>query len=137
VRTGDGNPNPIALAKNIRCGINIKNQLFRLTRGKRGIVLLVGSAPHLIKAGFELALDLATQLDFLFEKGNFDQRRLLRGNVLKRLYVEEGRINRAELNAPFDVITRANGSGAVPSGGAEVSIGRTIKDFDLTFSLSI
>ncbi len=72
---------------------------------------------HLVKADFELALDLATQLDFLFENGNFDQRRLLCETVLKRLYVEEGRITRAELNAPFAIIARANGSGTVTSGG--------------------
>ncbi len=72
---------------------------------------------HLIKADFEVALQLATQFDFLFEKGNFDQRRLLCETVLKRLYVEEGRITRAEFNAPFAIIARANGSGAVPNGG--------------------
>jgi len=29
---------------------------------------------HLIKADFEIALQLAIELDFLFEKGNFDER---------------------------------------------------------------
>ncbi len=72
---------------------------------------------HLIKADFEVALQLATQFVFLFEKGNFDQRRLLCETVLKRLYVEEGRITRAEFNAPFAIIARANGSGAVTNGG--------------------
>jgi hypothetical protein len=38
---------------------------------------------------------------------------------LKRLYVEDGRITRQEYNAPFAIIARANGSGAVTSGGAE------------------
>ena len=42
----------------------------------------------LIKADFEVALQLATQFDFLYEKGNFDQRRLLCEMVLKRVYVE-------------------------------------------------
>ncbi len=32
---------------------------------------------HLVKADFEIALQLATELDFLFTKGNFDERRLL------------------------------------------------------------
>jgi len=72
---------------------------------------------HLVKGDFELALDLSTQIDFLFENGNFDQRRLLCETVLKRLDVEKGRITRAEFNAPFAIIARANGSGAVESGG--------------------
>ena len=46
----------------------------------------------MVKADFEVALQLATQLDFLFEKGNFDQKRLLGETVLKRLYVEDGKI---------------------------------------------
>lgn len=32
---------------------------------------------HLVKADFEVALQLATELDFLFEKGTFDERRLI------------------------------------------------------------
>jgi hypothetical protein len=59
------------------------------------------------------------QLDFLFENGNFDQRRLLGETILKRLDVENGRITRADFNAPFAIIDRASGSGAVSSGGAE------------------
>jgi hypothetical protein len=74
---------------------------------------------HLIKADFEVALELATQLDFLYNNGNFDQRRLLCETVLKRIYVEDGRITKTEFNAPFAIIARANGSGTVPSGGAE------------------
>ena len=74
---------------------------------------------HLIRADFEVALELATQFDFLYQNGNFDQRRLLCETVLKRLYVEDGRITRQEYNAPFAIIARANGSGAVTSGGAE------------------
>jgi len=72
---------------------------------------------HLIKADFEVALELATQLDFLYNNGNFDQRRLLCETVLKRIYVEDGRITKTEFNAPFAIIARANGSGTVPSGG--------------------
>lgn len=29
---------------------------------------------HLVKADFEIALQLANELDFLFDKGNFDER---------------------------------------------------------------
>ena len=75
---------------------------------------------HLVKADFEIALQLATELDFLFEKGTFDERRLLCETVFKRLYVEEGRITKAELNAPFAIIAAsAKGSESVLSGGAE------------------
>ena len=80
-----------------------------------GYILL--QRQNLVKVDFEIALELATQLDFFFEKGDFDEKRLLCENVLKRLYVEDGRITRAELNAPFAIIARANGSGAITSGG--------------------
>ncbi len=73
---------------------------------------------HLVKADFEIALQLATELDFLFEKGTFDEKRLLCETVFKRLYVEEGRITKAELNAPFAIITAsAKGSESVLNGG--------------------
>ena len=71
-----------------------------------------------MQADFEVALELATQLDFLFEKGTFDERRLICETVFKRLYVEEGRVTKAELNAPFAIIAAsAKGSGAVTNGG--------------------
>jgi site-specific DNA recombinase len=72
---------------------------------------------HLVKADFEVALQLATQFDYLYEKGNFDQRRLLCETVLKRLYIEDGKVTRPEYNAPFAIIARASGSGAVSYGG--------------------
>ena len=90
---------------------------------------------HLIKADFEVALQLATQFDYMYDNGNFDQRRLLCETVLKRLYVEDGKITREpEYNAPFAIIARANGSGAVTSGGDGVTIGRT---FELEFSFTL
>lgn len=77
---------------------------------------------HMVKADFEIALQLATQFDFLFEKGNFDERRLLCETGFKSLYVKVGKITRTELNAPFALIARhAGGSGAVLSGGAKGS----------------
>ncbi len=72
---------------------------------------------HLIKADFEVALELATQFDKIYKDGNFDQRRLLCETVLKRLYIEDGKITSPEYNAPFAIIAQANGSGAVPNGG--------------------
>ena len=84
----------------------------------RNTVDIIKQSQHLVVADFEIALELATQLDYLFERGNFDQRRLLCETVLKRLYVEDGRIIDKDLNAPFAIIARANSSGAVTSGGA-------------------
>ena len=45
---------------------------------------------HLVKADLEIANQLATELDFLFDKGNFYEQRLLCETVLKHLYVREG-----------------------------------------------
>jgi len=73
---------------------------------------------RLIRADFEVALELATQLDFLYENGDFDQKRLLCETVLKRIYVEHGKITRAEYNPPFAIIARSSDSGSVTSGGA-------------------
>lgn len=88
-----------------------------------------------MKADFEIALQLATQLDFLFDKGNYDEKRLLCETVFRRLYAKEGKITRAELNAPFALIAKqAQGSGTVVSDGQYCTIGRT---FSLTFSLTV
>jgi hypothetical protein len=73
---------------------------------------------HLVKADFEVALQLATQFDFIYTNGNFDQRRLLCETVFKRLHVDKGRVTKPEYNAPFAIIARANGSGTVTNGGA-------------------
>ena len=89
---------------------------------------------HLIRADFEVALELATQFDFLYQNGNFDQRRLLCETVLKRLYVEDGRITKQEYNATFAIIARANGSGAVTSGGAEGIRTPGLRDANATLS---
>ena len=85
-----------------------------------------------MKADFEVALDLATQLDFLCDRGSFDQRRLLCETILKQLYVEDGKITRADYNAPFAIIARTNGSGSVLGGGPRCSISRT---FELAFKV--
>ncbi len=82
----------------------------------RNTVDIIRQSQYLVIADFEIALELATQLDFLFEQGNFDQRRLLCETVLKRIYVEDGRITGKEFNAPFAIIARANGSRAVTGG---------------------
>ena len=84
----------------------------------RNTVDAIRQRQHLVKADFEIALQLATELDFLFEKGNYDEKRLICETVFKRLYVEKGKITKTELNAPFALIARsASGSGTVTNGG--------------------
>jgi site-specific DNA recombinase len=69
---------------------------------------------RLVIADFEIALQLAAELDSLFEKGNFDEKRLLCETVFKRIYLQEGKISKVELNAPFGLIVgKTNCSGAV------------------------
>jgi len=61
---------------------------------------------------------MATQLDFLFEKGTFDERWLICKTVFKNLYVKESKITRAELNTPFAIIAAGSkGSESVLYGG--------------------
>jgi len=88
----------------------------------RNTVDIIRQSQHLVIADFEIALELAKQLDFLFERGKFDQKRLLCETVLKRLYVEEGKITGKEFNAPFAIIAQANSSGAVASGGPWLTV---------------
>ena len=84
----------------------------------RTTVEAVRQRQHLVKADFEIALQLAAELDFLFEKGTFDERRLLCETVFKRLHVKDGEIVKADLNPPFALIARGNkGSEVVANGG--------------------
>ena len=64
---------------------------------------------NLIKADFDIAVDLARQLGFLFEKGTLEERRLLCEALFNRLSVKEGQIVQIELNPPFRLITEASG----------------------------
>ena len=75
---------------------------------------------HLVKADFEIALELCTQMNDLWEKGGFDGRRLLCETLFKEIHVEGGRIDRVVFNAPFSFIaSHREGSLTVPNGGAE------------------
>ena len=52
------------------------------------------------------------------EVGTFDEKRLICETVSKCLYVEDGKVAKAELNAPFAIIaSRTKSSGAVSNGG--------------------
>lgn len=85
----------------------------------QNVVDTISQRQHLIKADFEVALQLATELDFLFEKGTFDEKRLLCETVFKRVYLKEGRVSEVELNAPFGLIaSRGKSSGTVLNGWA-------------------
>jgi hypothetical protein len=64
------------------------------------LVETIRSRRSLVKADFDVALNLAQQLGFLFDRGNLDEKRLLCETVLKRVYVKERRIVRIELNPP-------------------------------------
>jgi len=84
----------------------------------KNTVDMLSQRQHMVKADFEVALQLATELDFLYDKANFDERRLLCETVIKRLNIENGTIVNMELNSPFALIaSRAEGSGSVLNGG--------------------
>lgn len=65
---------------------------------------------NLVKADFEIALNLSKQLGFFFEKGTFAERRLLCETVFKRVHIEDGKIKKPELNSPFRLIASLAGS---------------------------
>ena len=84
------------------------------------LVEMIKARRNLVKADFRIALDLAKQIDFLFERGTFAEKRLLCETVFKRLYIEDGRITKnPELNSPFGLISSmASGSGCFQLGSA-------------------
>jgi hypothetical protein len=83
----------------------------------KNTVDVLSQRQHLVKADFEVALQLATELDFLYDKANFDESRLLCETVIKRLNIENGTIVNMELNSPFALIdNKAEGSGSVQGG---------------------
>ena len=57
----------------------------------------------LLAADFDLALDIACNLGWLYEKGSFEERRLLLETVFKRIYLRQTQIASYELNPPFAV----------------------------------
>jgi len=68
------------------------------------LVNTISNDQSIIKADFEIALQLASDLDFLFAKGNQNERRLLCETVFRRLSVRDGNIVGVELNPPFKLI---------------------------------
>jgi len=59
---------------------------------------------HLVKADFELALQLASEPDYLFENRNSDAKRLLCDVIYKHLKVKEDKIMGVDYNSPFGFI---------------------------------
>ena len=83
----------------------------------KSLVEIINSRQTLVKADFEIALQLASELDFLFEKGDNDERRLLCETVFKRVNVRDGKIVSFDLNSPFRLIaSRVEGSESFLSG---------------------
>jgi len=65
----------------------------------------------MVRADFEIALQLASEFDFLFAKGDNDERRLLCETIFRRIRVRDRKIVQVELNSPFTLIaSRAEGS---------------------------
>ena len=55
----------------------------------------------LLSADFELALDIACNLGWLYDNGSFEEKRLLAETMFKVLRLREGKIADYELNPPF------------------------------------
>ena len=86
----------------------------------------IKQSQHLIKADFEVALQLATELDFLFEKDNFDERRSLCETIFKPFYLKDVKISKVESNAPFGLIaTEVTRSDTIATWWAIVDSSRT------------
>ena len=76
----------------------------------------------LFAADFELALDIACNVSWLYEKGNFEERRLLVETLFKGINVPKSKILRYELNPPFAIFckTGKRSSGSNEVGGSLV-----------------
>ena len=56
---------------------------------------------YLLKSDFKAALQHAPELDFLFGKGNFGEKRLRHKDAFKRLYIRDGKVAGMEFNLPL------------------------------------
>ena len=72
----------------------------------------------LFAADFELALDVACNLGWLYENGSFEEKRLLVETLFERINVRQGKIESYRLNPPFAMFYRMNGhsSGSTKTG---------------------
>jgi len=83
----------------------------------KDLVESIVSRQGLVKGDFEMALQLANELDFLYANGDNDEKRLLCEVVFKRIHVRNGKLEQVELNPPFQLIaSRTKGSESFLSG---------------------
>ncbi len=82
----------------------------------------------LFAADFELALDIACNLGWLYGKGNFEERRLLVSTLFKGINVQKGKILSYELNPPFAIFcnTGKHSSGSNEVGSSLVRYGSLV-----------
>ena len=79
----------------------------------------------LFAADFELAMDIACNVGWLYEKGNFEERRLLAETLFKRINISQASIESYELNPPFNMfcaLRRPSDSPNMPSLVRHVSL---------------
>ena len=93
------------------------------------LIETIRSRRNLVKADFQMALNLAKQLDFLYDKATFAEKRLLCETVLRRVHIKDGKIIRTELNSPFALI--ASSSSASGSESFQFSSAYRIRTGDL------
>ncbi len=79
----------------------------------RDLLTTVSTRRGLIRGDFEIALELASKFDLLFENGDNNNRRLLCETVFKQVRVRDGKIAGFELNPPFALIS-SRGKGTEP-----------------------
>ena len=75
----------------------------------------------LFAADFELALDIACNLGWLYKKGNLEERRLLVETLFKTLHVRGDKIVSYELNPPFAIFCNNMRRPAESDGGGNGS----------------
>jgi site-specific DNA recombinase len=83
-------------------------------RNLKDLVEIISCRRSMIEGDFQIALQLSNELDKLYIGGNDDERRLLCETVFKRVYVQDGKIVKTEMNSPFALIVgMAKGSGSI------------------------
>ncbi|MDD4859745.1 MAG: recombinase family protein [Dehalococcoidales bacterium] len=81
------------------------------------LVDTIESHRGLVRADFEVGLQLANKLDSVFEKGDNEVRRLLCETVFKQVRIRKGKIVDVELNSPFTlIVSQTKGSESLLSG---------------------
>ncbi len=83
----------------------------------KDLIDITGSRRSLIRADFEIALEIASKLDLLYESGDNNNRRLLCETLFRQVRVRNGKIVKIQANPPFALIaSQAGGSESLLSG---------------------